>query len=170
MPNWCNNAIEISGDDEQIDAFEQYLDDNKGKEWFNFFLPIPSEHKEGEKWYQWSIDNWGCKWNCDAQDWQREENTIRFWFDSPWGPPTVLYEKMTEEGFFIDAHYLEEGMSFVGRFVDGFDDYNEYDLEDPDSLDVISEEIVEYWNLRERQADWLAEQEEWDNENDDENK
>ena len=40
MPNWCNNAIEISGDNEQIDAFEQYLDDNKGKEWFNFFLPI----------------------------------------------------------------------------------------------------------------------------------
>ncbi len=35
---------------------------------------------------------------------------------------------------------------------------------------MISEEIVEYWNLRERQADWLAEQEEWDNENDDENK
>lgn len=77
---------------------------------------------------------------------------------------------MTAEGFSVDAHYLEEGMSFVGRFVDGFDDYNEYDLEDPDSLDVISEEIVEYWNLRERQADWLAEQEEWDNENDDENK
>jgi hypothetical protein len=61
-------------------------------------------------------------------------------------------------------------MSFVGRFVDGIDDYNEYDLEDPDSLDMISEEIVEYWNLRDRQADWLAEQEEWDNENDDENK
>jgi hypothetical protein len=83
-----------------------------------------------------------------------------------------LYEKITKEGFgfFIDAYYLEEGMGFVGRFVDGFDDYNEYDLEDPDSLDMISEEIVEYWNLRERQEDWLAEQEEFEDEDDDENK
>ena len=77
---------------------------------------------------------------------------------------------MTEEGFFIDAYYLEEGMGFVGRFVDGFDDYNDFDLDDPDSLDMISEEIVEYWNLRERQADWLAEEEEWDDEDDNENK
>ena len=38
------------------------------------------------------------------------------------------------------------------------------------TMDMISEEIVEYWNLRERQEDWLAEQEEWDNEDDDENK
>ena len=49
MPNWCNNAIEISGNDEQINALEQYLNDNKGKEWFNFFEPIPPEYKEGEK-------------------------------------------------------------------------------------------------------------------------
>jgi hypothetical protein len=58
-------------------------------------------------------------------------------------------------------------MGFVGRFVDGFDDYNEYDLSDPDSLDSIDEEILEYWNLRERQEDWLAEQEEWDDEEND---
>ena len=61
-------------------------------------------------------------------------------------------------------------MGFAGRFVDGFDDYNDFDLDDPDSLDMISEEIVEYWNLRERQADWLAEEEEWDDEDDNENK
>ena len=36
--------------------------------------------------------------------------------------------------------------------------------------DKISEEILEYWNLRERHEDWLDEQEEWDNEDDDENK
>ena len=168
MPNWCSNSIEISGDEDEIDAFEQFLNDNKGKDWFDFFLPIPPEHKEGENWYYWSVENWGCKWNCDAQDWKREGDTIKFWFDSPWAPPTVLYQAMTEQGFFIDAYYIEEGMSFVGRFVDGFDDYNEYDLSDPDSLDSISEEILEYWNLRERQEDWLAEQEEWDDEENDE--
>ena len=169
MPNWCSNTIEIEGTKEQINKFVSFLDEQNGKDWFDFFKPTPPELKE-EGWYEWNVENWGTKWNCDAQDWQREENTIKFWFDSPWAPPTVLYERMTEEGFFIDAYYLEEGMSFVGRFVDGFDDYNEYDLEDPDSLDMISEEIVEYWNLRERQEDWLAEQEEFEDEDDDENK
>ena len=56
----------------------------------------------------------------------------------------------------------------ICRFFDGFDDYNDFDLSDPDSLDSIDEEILEYWNLRERQEDWLAEQEEWDDEENEE--
>lgn len=166
MPNWCNNSFEISGDDEQLDAFEKFLDDNKGKDWFNFFKPIPPEFQGGEKWYAWSVENWGCKWNCDAQDWVREGDTIRFWFDSPWAPPTVLYQEIINQGYFVDAYYLEEGMGFVGRFVDGYDDYNEFDLSDPDSLDMIDEEILEYWNLRERQQDWMDENEPMDEDDD----
>lgn len=166
MPNWCNNSFEISGDDEQLDAFEKFLNDNKGKDWFNFFKPIPPEFQGGEKWYAWSIENWGCKWNCDAQDWVREGDTIRFWFDSPWGPPTVLYREIMNQGYFVDAYYLEEGMGFVGRFEGGYDDYNEFDLSDPDSLDMIDEEILEYWNLRERQQDWMDENEPMDEDDD----
>ena len=161
MPNWCNNTIEIHAEKEMIDAFESYLSENDGKDWFTFFKPLPENLKD-DGWYEWSIENWGCKWNCDAQDWQRvDENTITFWFDSPWGPPITLYETMSEMEYQINASYHEEGMAFVGEFVDGFDENYEYS--DLDSLDDIPEHLVEQWNLREM----LMDREEWNE--DDEN-
>lgn len=40
-------------------------------------------------WYQWSLDNWGVKW--DASNLQTKElsdfHTIIYTFDSPWGTP-----------------------------------------------------------------------------------
>jgi len=58
----------------------------------------------------------------------------------------------------VTASYLEEGMQFVGQFVDGEDDYYEYtDLE---SLEDIPESLVEEWNL----VDSLESREEWDDE------
>jgi hypothetical protein len=158
MPNWCSNTIEIKGDKESIDEFKKFLDEGNGKDWFNFFLPTPTELKD-EGWYMWNVNNWGCKWNCDAQDWKLNEDgtSISFWFDSPWSPPTTLYETISDS-YDIDAHYLEEGMGFIGRFCEGYDDYYEYtDLE---SLDDVPEELLEKWDLRER----LEEQQEWDDE------
>lgn len=146
MPNWCNNTIKVQATKERIDEFEKFLNENDGKEWFTHFRPLPEE-LTNEGWYEWSINNWGCKWNCDANDWQRiDENTISFWFDSPWGPPLALYEFMVDEEFDVRASYHEEGMAFVGEFVDGFD--NCYEYEDLDSLDYIPEHLIEDWNLR----------------------
>lgn len=172
MPNWCSNSFEVRGTKEQIDAFEKFLDDNSGKDWFNFFLPTPQElldttspnndeeqadlllQKYGATdWYSWNVTNWGCKWNCDAQDWTRnDDNTISFWYDSPWGPPTALYEFIQNEGYEVVASYHESGMCFVGRFVDGEDEYYEYT--DIDSLDDIPEELVEEYGIREMLEDY----------------
>jgi hypothetical protein len=69
-----------------------------------------------------------------------------------------LYETISDS-YDIDAHYLEEGMAFVGRFCEGYDDCYEYS--DVESLDEIPEEILEQWNLRES----LMDREEWDDEN-----
>ena len=189
MPNWCNNTITIRGEKEDIDRLESFLNENGGKEWFDFFLPCPQELKDGgpvgfsaepsekdkellEKygatdWYSWSVENWGCKWNCDAQDWSRDGDSISFWFDSPWGPPTELYSFICNDtDFDVEAGYHEEGMCFVGRFVDGEDESYEYS--DVGSLDDIPEDIVEDWNLREmleERADWEEEYEEDDDDN-----
>ena len=156
MPNWCSNTIEIKGDKESIDEFKKFLDEGNGKDWFNFFLPTPPELKD-EGWYEWNVQNWGCKWNCDAQDWKLNEDgtSISFWFDSAWAPPTNLYEKIFGEGYEVEAYYLEEGMQFVGKFSDGSDDYYEYS--DSESLNDIPEDIVENWNLRENLEEWEAE-------------
>jgi hypothetical protein len=179
MPNWCSNSITIRGEKEDIDEFEKFLEDKGGKEWFDFFLPCPQELKDvgdvgfsaepdenaksltekygASDWYSWSVNNWGCKWNCDAQDWSRDGDEISFWFDSPWGPPTELYSFICNEtDFDVEAGYHEEGMAFVGRFIDGEDEYYEYS--DVESLDMIPDDIVNDWNLREM----LEERAEWE--------
>ena len=154
MPNWCNNTIEIEGTKEQINAFVSFLDEQNGKEWFSFFKPTPPELKE-EGWYEWNIENWGTKWNCDAQDWVKVENpsadesSVTFWFDSAWSPPTALYEFIEATSTLnIKASYNEGGMGFVGEFVDGVDVCFNYEcLED---LDSIPEHLVDEWNLAEQ--------------------
>jgi hypothetical protein len=157
MPNWCNNAVTISGKAKKIDEFEKFLDANEGKNFFDYFLPMPDELiGQGEEWYSWAINNWGCKWNCDASDWvvesiDKKTKQISFWFDSPWGPPLALYSEIEKVGLEIVGNYHEEGMGFVGQYKDGYDDYHEY--RDIDDLDLIPEEIVEYWNLKEMLED-----------------
>lgn len=183
MPNWCNNSTTISGNKEQIDKFEAFLNEKSGKEWFDFFLPCPKELTDVDSpnktdnvneliekyghgdWYSWSVENWGTKWNTDAQDWSRDGDSISFWFDSAWAPPTALYDKITAEGYDVEAYYLEEGMGFVGKYSEGADEYYEYT--DSESLNDIPEDIVDNWNLRENLEDWEAEnaeeedEEEW---------
>ena len=191
MPNWCNNTIEIEGTKEQINAFVSFLDEQSGKNWFNFFRPCPQElvdtvsgfvgedkqsaHESQQKlniekyghadWYSWSVDNWGTKWNCDAQDWMKIENpnedqaSVTFWFDSAWSPPTALYEFIESNSeFIVTASYLEEGMSFVGQFSGGMDEC--YEFSDLDSLEEIPEELVDEWNL----VELVEQNEEWNDE------
>lgn len=182
MPNWCSNSITIRGEKEDIDRLETFLNEKEGKDWFDFFLPCPEELKDGgpvgfhdepkpdlmEKygatnWYDWCVENWGCKWNCDVHDWTRNDDSITFWFDSPWGPPTELYTFICNDtDFSVDAEYHEEGMCFVGRFVDG--ENESYEYSDLDSLDDIPEDLVENWNIREM----LEERAEWENEDEEE--
>ena len=74
MPNWCSNSIEITSSKEKIDEFEKFLNEKDGKSWFDFFVEPVAE--DDENWYQHNLDKYGCKWNCDAQDWTREGDTI----------------------------------------------------------------------------------------------
>jgi len=181
MPNWCSNTVTITADKEKIDALEKFLEEKEGKDWFSFVRPCPQElldvgpvdhltineelvAKYGySDWYTWGIDNWGCKWNCDTQDWHREsEDTISFSFESPWGPPTALYEYMQENDYNVIAHYNEEGMGFVGMFDEGYD--HSYNYSDLESLEAIPEEIVEHWDLQSR----IEELEEWNEDEEEE--
>ena len=168
MPNWCYNTIEIEGPKRAIDTFEKHLETTQGKEWFSYFLQIPEASKD--EWYGWNLENYGCKWNCDAMDWNRtSDESIAFTFDSPWGPPIALYENIENielenewgsiDYYKVTARYLEEGMQFMGQFVEGSDEYYEYS--DLESLDEIPESLVEQWGVRDRMEDDLENADEW---------
>ncbi len=143
MPNWCDNQLTIINQDKsKIDAIEAVLSDKENQELFKHLRPY-----DGEWDYGWCVENWGTKWESRIIDYERlAENELIVFFETAWGPPTVLYEYLheAEEGWEIEAYYNEPGMCFAGMYIDGFDSVYEYsDM----SADEIEEELPEVLNV-----------------------
>ena len=164
MPNWCANTFEVTGDSQRMQSFYEFLEERGGKDWFDFFVQPLKE--DDANWYSYNLENYGCKWNCEAGSWSIQDlddgrSKIVLDFESPWAPPTKLYETLAEDASLeIYAEYNEEGMGFVGKFEDGEDEYYEYD--NLDDLEDIPEELVENWCIRESIQGWEDMEEESD--------
>jgi hypothetical protein len=156
MPNWCDNTVTITHPDKiKIDSIEAGLIKKENTELFQTILPRPAS--EEENWYDWNVNNWGTKWEASIHDWERQDdNTIWVSFDSAWSPPTALYEYMERNGYVVNAMYWESGMSFCGRYVDGYDDYYEYDISNKESLEQLPEEMLDFTDLLNLHEDWIV--------------
>jgi len=59
-------------------------------------------------WYEWSINNWGTKWNAYHSNHEKGTNLIEF--DTAWSCPMSFIEKLSEVypklGF--EIHYIDE--------------------------------------------------------------
>jgi len=157
MPNWCYNTTTIRGSKEDIDKFEAFLTERNGENWFDYFAPTPKE-LENEGWYEWNVSNWGTKWNVTCYQWERlNEESIHMVYDTAWSPPINLYDTIQSTGLTVESEYCEEGMGFVGQYIDGIDECYEYsDVED---LDNIPDHLVENWNLHDNFESWDEEDE-----------
>ena len=75
-------------------------------------------------WYNWSIENWGCKWDTHADGVDMSDNAdngcVSYRFDTPWGPPQGIYKKLHETFPEVDISwfYDEPGMEFSGYLPD----------------------------------------------------
>ena len=141
MPNWCYNTVELHNDDvAKIDALEKELEKEDAQP-LNHLRPNPS----GEWDYDWSVNNWGTKWDVSPMDWERfSDNCIRMNFDSAWSPPITLYEFLESEGWTVNALYHEPGMCFAGNYVQGEDECVEYDFTDENwREDIGNDDILE---------------------------
>ncbi len=161
MPNWCNNQVEISHEDKaMIDRVEQAF--GKG-ELLQEFIPCP----EGEDWYSFNVTNWGTKWDvggdgayCERVD----DNTVTLTFDSAWSPPVEAYCVLKEMGFTIFGYYYEPGMQFAGQWLDGDDEFYQDWGDAQGARDMLPEEFDEMFAISENQAEWEAEDEEFQEE------
>lgn len=68
-------------------------------------------------WYDWSIANWGTKW--DAYDQGMEEvgdEEVIYTFDTAWSVPYPVLEKLSEEfpELKFEVKYFDEGHNFWG--------------------------------------------------------
>ena len=66
MPNWCWNHLEISGDEKQLQEFvEKSINAHEETE-FSFEGTLPRGDRKD--WYDWSLKNWGTKWDACEPD------------------------------------------------------------------------------------------------------
>ena len=160
MPNWCDNVVTLRHEDKsKIDALDAELgkrdkDSHRSLgEFFNSIRPNP----KGEWEYDWSVNNWGTKWEASIIDYERrDDNEIWVSFESAWSPPIAFYEYLVEEGWNVEAIYQESGMGYAGQFTnDSGDDYYEYDIGDIDSIENLPEDIIEFGDLRTRAEEYL---------------
>jgi hypothetical protein len=140
MPNWCiNNLIVSVSDVNNINLLNEFYNNNKstdndGSELdFNKLIPIPkalentskpnnssnNELKEQygfDNWYDWSVANWGTKWNLSDVSVQKKDNEIHYHFDTAWSPPIPWATNLIDKYPDLDLKltYLEPSMDFGG--------------------------------------------------------
>ena len=130
MPNWCNNIIYLKNEDKyQLDRAERAL---KRGEFMTEFLPTP----EGVDSYRWQLENWGTKWDIEADYVSYEGDILVAKYASAWTPPIVFYNHLLKLGFIVRCLYYEPMEKFCGILDNGEDE--RYDLTD---LDIIPEEL-----------------------------
>ena len=159
MPNWCDNSMRLYHEDKtKIDALEAEMSkkNDEGRsmaEPFNHLRPNPS----GEWQYDWSCENWGTKWEASIIDWNRDsDNEITIYCDTAWSPPIALYEYLTEQGWQVDALYHESGMAYAGMWnSETGDDYYEYDITDPNFLEELPQDIIDFAGLEDSHHEWM---------------
>jgi len=142
MPNWCDNRVEIYGDNpDQIKEVKKTLASKQTCFDFNNIVPMPKE-LEGttspnpepdsfeakrlrkqhghDNWYDWCCDNWDTKWNSAGADLTSDSNNsiIEYEFQTAWGPPIKVIEALREQypDLNITAFYDEPGMEMAGYY------------------------------------------------------
>ena len=160
MPNYCDNSLTLRHTDKsKVDALDAELSKKNPNgygsngELLNHLRPNPS----GEWDYNWSVENWGTKWDASIIDWERrDDNEIWVSFESAWSPPTTIYDYLVEQGWEVEAYYYEPGMGYAGEYTtEGGDDYYEYDLSDPESIEELPESVIEFGDLRTRSEEHI---------------
>lgn len=64
-----------------------------------------------DDWYQWSIDNWGTKWNSWGFCWHDDDNpdVLTFQFTTAWCPPGPIFAALEEKGLEVHVANWTEG-------------------------------------------------------------
>lgn len=138
MPNWCENCLIVKGQKEKVQEFvdkakgvipyeDDELDELKGEPLesllvFSNFYPIPKEVlSQDDAWYDWALENWGCKWDPDQVELDvvtlGENAVATYHFLTPWSPPDAFVRKISQDMPELDFSltYAEPGVGFYGK-------------------------------------------------------
>lgn len=171
MPNWFNFTLDVSGKEEDVQAFVQNVKgskhyDTEGYEFdFNHFIPQPDNifrgalgNKEEEyckendipNWYNWNVVHWGTKWNAVVDDWQDDGNSVTYHMRTAWTDPRPIIIKMIEKYPHLDF------------WVSGEEESNEYGIYVCSSENVfLEEEPTMIDDMNGREVYWENEDDKW---------
>jgi hypothetical protein len=85
-----------------------FSDENPVFSFWNIVRPTTPEELETYKsqgWYDWNINNWGCKW--DAKEVEEIDDSEGHWhiaFDTPWGSPTQAFQALSVQNPDVMVH------------------------------------------------------------------
>lgn len=145
MPNWCTNHLSVYGKDDDMKAFLNAIKSDDSYALLENLYPTPDELNIGDvpfhanetmkalkekygyaSWYDWRIDNWGCKWpendlfvSSPYEIVGDEHGLISFQFETPWSPPVDAFNKICQDypTLLFCLYYEEEGMGFCGKNI-----------------------------------------------------
>lgn len=134
MPNWVTTKCTVSGPAADIEAIrDQMLNTgSNGKPFFDFerIIPMPDNIFKGAmtldeqrataglNWYDWSIANWGTKWNsCDYEEVESAPGLWVFRMDTAWAFPKPVFSALAKKysSVLFNVAYFDEGWNFAGR-------------------------------------------------------
>lgn len=167
MPNWCNNSINIYGDEGTISTLTSVLKGLKSNDYvFQSLIGIPSHMSEADykdKWYDTNIEWFGTKWDISADEhaftFGKEE--ISFFCETAWSPPIQFLENLCKM-YKVNAYvfYSEGGIGFAGQtdfiWTDGELDINDQEYGYLEGLYILSED--EFWSEVDYQADCILDE------------
>lgn len=168
MPNWCNNCLQVSGSKRNMAAFRKWLGADGFK--LNKILPLPKElegttspcpkpdSKEAKalvkkfganNWYDWQCDNWGTKWDVEAEVGTDSEKLMTLSFDSAWAPPTNAIAALAKQFPKLEFRlsYCETGMCFAGVFTASGEDTDDECVEASSNKEGYRQLCLDEWDM-----------------------
>lgn len=99
MPNHITNVLRVTGYQHRgapAGLADEVLDLLRGPDSpvdFNRLIPMPEGYDKDQRWYDWSIANWGTKWNAyQAFVGKTDANEVMFHFETAWAPPLPVID------------------------------------------------------------------------------
>ena len=147
MPNWVTSYLTV-----KKEVAEKYILNKENEVDFEILCPMPKE--EEENWYDWRIENWGCKWNSDNTYVEEiEDGKVRIEFNTPWCTPWKWLVALREKGFDYHLAWFEE-QGYRGIEIAKNGSFIEFELpmvewEEDENGEYISSEENESFDWRE---------------------
>lgn len=140
MPNWVYNTLEVNGNENELESFEEYVAANdKTVFCFKKIIPQPDDTSSLTEagfpgWYIWGIRNWGTKWNCWDSELSKKKKILIYKFKTAWNAPYPIYEKIIDTykqlNFKIDI--WESVNYWTVEIATSGGEYTKYNFQDTD--------------------------------------